>query len=160
MRFNEFKVNEEGGPINSLMQFVKTLRQPTTAPNAAPATTTGHSVMPVNGRITTQFGAATPLGSHPGVDIAVPVGTSVASPEAGIVSKVGNDRTAGLYVNLSTTTGKLSNRFLHLSKINVQQGQQVSAGQSIGLSGTTGFSTGPHLHWEKYVNGQPVDPLK
>jgi murein DD-endopeptidase len=56
--------------------------------------------------------------------------------------------------------GKYRTRYLHLSKALVRKGQRVTRGQVIALSGNTGRSTGPHLHYEFHINGKPVDPLK
>jgi len=112
--------------------------------------------MPVNGTVTSKFGWRM-RGHHNGVDIAVPVGTPVKSPLSGVVSKTGSDNMNGNFV--AVKNGNEENLFLHLSKINVSNGQQVKKGDVIGLSGSTGHSTGPHLHWEKRVAGNAVDPM-
>lgn len=94
---------------------------------------------------------------HPGVDIPIPVGTPIRCPEDGVVEIATFHEKAGNYINVKTASGK--QRFLHLSKMNVKAGDKVSAGDIIGLSGNTGLSTGPHLHWEKYAGNQMIDPV-
>lgn len=99
--------------------------------------------------------------SHPGVDIPVPVGTEIRCPVDGVVEIATSHPDAGNYVNVKTADGG-KQRFLHLSKILVQAGQKVKAGQVVGLSGNTGKSTGPHLHWEKWASndyGSAVNPV-
>ncbi|MFZ9738508.1 MAG: M23 family metallopeptidase [Prochlorotrichaceae cyanobacterium] len=98
---------------------------------------------------------------HRGVDYAADTGTPVVAPASGRVSLVGwADRFVvhGNTVGLDHGQGVLS-IFLHLSRINVKEGQFVQAGEVIGRVGSTGASTGPHLHWGLYVNGQAVDPV-
>jgi murein DD-endopeptidase MepM/ murein hydrolase activator NlpD len=116
----------------------------------------GDGSMPVNGRITTKFGAPTSLGPHPGLDIAAVTGTPVKSPISGVVSAVGSDNTRGNW--LQVDGNGVAHRFLHLSQIHASKGDKVSSGQTVGLVGSTGYSTGPHLHWEKYVAGRLTDP--
>jgi murein DD-endopeptidase MepM/ murein hydrolase activator NlpD len=98
---------------------------------------------------------------HRGVDYAADTGTPVVAPAAGRVALIGRaDRFVihGNTVGLDHGQGVLS-IFLHLSRIDVQEGQFVQAGQTIGRVGSTGASTGPHLHWGLYVDGQAVDPV-
>jgi murein DD-endopeptidase MepM/ murein hydrolase activator NlpD len=102
--------------------------------------------LPVNAKLGQPFKGR----SHPGVDIPLPVGTEVQCPVAGVVEIATSHPDAGLYVNVKTADGG-KQRFLHLSKILVSAGQKIKAGDVIGLSGNTGKSTGPHLHWEKWA---------
>ena len=121
--------------------------------------------LPTQGRISGEYGRMVkgPNGNmipHPGVDIAAPTGTPVVAPEDGTITlvKLGSP-SAGNYVELVTNSGQ-KHRFLHLSKINADQGTKVKKGQTVGFVGSTGYSTGPHLHWEKYASGgQQVNPL-
>jgi murein DD-endopeptidase len=95
---------------------------------------------------------------HNGVDFATPVGTPIVSTGDGVVSRVGNHRFAGRYIDINHS-GTFETRYLHLSKVLVKRGQRIKRGQKIALTGNSGRSTGPHLHFEFHVNGQPVDPL-
>jgi murein DD-endopeptidase MepM/ murein hydrolase activator NlpD len=121
-------------------------------------------ILPVNGRVSSPFGhRVAPIAgattNHPGVDIAVPLGTPVKAPENAIVQKVSKNNVAGLYINLGNGKGVLMHRLLHLSKAKVKVGDVVKQGEIIALSGSTGLSTGPHLHWERYEQGKLVNPL-
>lgn len=98
------------------------------------------------------------ISPHNGVDFATPIGTPVISTGDGQVIRVANHRYAGKYIAIKEF-GAFSTRYLHLSKILVHKGQKVSRGQVIGLSGNTGRSTGPHLHYELHINGNPVNPI-
>lgn len=98
---------------------------------------------------------------HPGVDFPVPEGTPVYSPVNGVVEVATSHPAAGIYVNINTTDGG-KQRFLHLSKVTVTPGQRIKAGDLIGLSGNTGRSTGPHLHWEVWTGNSystAINPL-
>jgi hypothetical protein len=100
---------------------------------------------------------------HSGVDYATPVGVPILASAAGQVIKAGWDqadvrRGYGKHVRIDHN-GETT-IYGHLSEIHVQPGQQVKAGQVLGLSGNTGRSTGPHLHWELRIGSSPVDPLK
>ncbi|MDB9457325.1 M23 family metallopeptidase [Dolichospermum circinale CS-1225] len=99
---------------------------------------------------------------HRGQDYAGAAGSSVTAPAAGRVALVGTVsqgfRVHGNVIGIDHGQGVIS-IFMHLSRINVQEGDFVKAGQKIGAVGSTGASTGPHLHWGLYVNGQSVDPL-
>jgi hypothetical protein len=114
---------------------------------------------PVEGEITTEFGTRRSYEYHQGTDFAAPRGAPLRAPANGVVVFAdtvparGNtlvlDHGAGVY----TTYG-------HLDAFEVDEGAQVRAGDTIARIGTTGFSTGPHLHWELWVNGANVDPLE
>lgn len=95
---------------------------------------------------------------HNGVDLAAPSGTPVMSTGDGIVKLIGNHPYAGKYIEIDHS-GAFSTRYLHLSRILVKRGETVKRGERIALSGNTGRTTGPHLHFELRVNHQPVNPL-
>lgn len=175
MRYKEFSVNENymsllRGLIGSGPQGLDMVAQGTADPEQSADGTPQQSAdgtpmpqqgnapggMPVSGTVTSPFGSRG--GTHNGTDIAVPVGTPIQAPQDGVVSRTGSDNMNGNFVVVKT--GNEENLFLHLSKIGVSNGQQVKKGQVIGLSGNTGKSTGPHLHWEKHVSGRPVDPMR
>lgn len=94
---------------------------------------------------------------HNGIDIAVPIGTSVRAPAGGTVIESGVLPGYGNVVYIDHGAGTIT-RLAHLSKRNVQKGDVVERGDVIGLSGNSGKSTGPHLHWETRVNNRVVDP--
>jgi murein DD-endopeptidase MepM/ murein hydrolase activator NlpD len=96
---------------------------------------------------------------HEGLDIANRIGTPVIAPADGIVSDTGKDSAYGNVIVISHGFG-INSRFLHLSKILVSPGQRVKRGDKIAEVGTTGKSTGPHLHYEVRVNGIPVNPVR
>lgn len=104
---------------------------------------------PVTGRIS----------PHKGTDFAMPIGTAVQTPANGRVEKVGNHPAAGRYVVIRHDNG-YKTRYLHLSKPLVSNGQRVAMGERIALSGNTGRSTGPHLHYEVMVNNSQVNAMK
>ncbi len=99
---------------------------------------------------------------HGGQDYAGAEGSPVISPAAGRVALVGRVsqgfRVHGNVIGIDHGQGVVS-IFMHLSRINVKEGDFVKAGQQIGAVGSTGAATGPHLHWGLYVNGLSVDPL-
>ncbi len=90
---------------------------------------------------------AGPGGKHAGLDIRLPVGTPILAVADGVVtsSSATSRGDLGIYAAISHPTGVVT-RYLHLSRLDVQAGQQVSRGDQIGLSGNTGNSAGPHLH--------------
>ena len=114
--------------------------------------------------VTSEFGYRTsPISGqwrlHAGIDLAAPTGTEVYACKSGSVETAGNDPVYGNYIDIRHSGNTIS-RYAHLSKILVRKGQSVSTGQTIGLVGTTGASTGPHLHFEVRENGKPTDPSK
>ncbi len=94
---------------------------------------------------------------HAGIDLAAPVGTEVFACKSGIITTTGYNSTYGNYI-IILHNGKKTSLYAHLSKILVKKDDRVSTGQVIGLVGTTGASTGPHLHFEIRENGNPTDP--
>src|SRR5881397_3744201 len=94
---------------------------------------------------------------HDGIDIGSLSGTPVKSPAAGTVVAASSHGGYGKNVVLDHGNG-VESRYAHLKKIDVKLGQRVERGQVIGLVGSTGRSTGPHLHYEVLVEGKPVDP--
>lgn len=96
---------------------------------------------------------------HKGVDWACPVGTTVYASSAGTVVSAGYSSSYGNNVVISHPDGRMT-RYAHNSKLLVSAGQWVEQGETIALSGNTGRSTGPHVHFELYVNGAAVNPLK
>ncbi|XKE44460.1 peptidoglycan DD-metalloendopeptidase family protein [Halomonas organivorans] len=104
---------------------------------------------PVTGRIS----------PHKGTDFAMPTGTPVNAPADGRVEKVGNHPAAGRYIVIRHDNG-YKTRYLHLSRPMVSRGDRVTRGERIALSGNTGRSTGPHLHYEVLVNNRQVDAMQ
>lgn len=116
------------------------------------------------GRLSSTFGrrkAPTKGAStyHKGVDWAVARGTAIYASSGGVVTKAGWGSGYG-YVVYIKHPGGAETRYAHLNKVLVSAGQSVKQGQKIALSGNTGRSTGPHLHFELYMNGSAVNPLK
>ncbi|MGC1777679.1 MAG: peptidoglycan DD-metalloendopeptidase family protein, partial [Xanthobacteraceae bacterium] len=96
---------------------------------------------------------------HTGMDMRGEVGESVHATAAGRVTIAGWDGGYGNLIEIDHGNG-LSTRYGHLSQIDVRVGDEVRIGQVVGLVGTTGRSTGPHLHYETRINGEPVNPEK
>jgi murein DD-endopeptidase MepM/ murein hydrolase activator NlpD len=123
------------------------------------------TIWPVDGKLEGGFGGRrNPFGGsgyefHTGQDIEAPMGTSVVAGASGRISFVGWQNGYGQLVVLDHGGG-LSTRYGHLSHIDVELGQQVSRGQLVGKVGSTGRSTGPHLHYEVRINDEPVDPMQ
>jgi len=118
---------------------------------------------PLFGKMTSSFGVRRWRRSghsenHYGLDIAVPRGTPVIAPAEGVVTIRGRVGDYGNLIELDHGTG-YTTRFGHLSRFNVEIGDRVQKGQVIGFVGSTGRSTGPHLHYEVRMNGTPVDPI-
>lgn len=95
---------------------------------------------------------------HQGVDWATPIGTAVMASSSGTVVKAGWGGGYGNVIFINHPGGTQT-RYAHLSKVLVSPGQTVSQGQKIALSGNTGVSTGPHVHFEIVINGSRVNPL-
>lgn len=96
---------------------------------------------------------------HQGVDLAYRYNEKFPAFEGGTVVEVGQNNSYGNYVDIKSADGAI-HRYAHANSIAVSRGQKVTTGTYIGRAGNTGISTGPHLHYEKIVNGKSVDPLK
>ncbi|MBA4772523.1 MAG: M23 family metallopeptidase [Sphingomonas sp.] len=119
-------------------------------------------VMPVAGRLTSNFGMRwhPVFGGarfHKGVDIGAPYGAPIRAATDGMVAFAGRSGGYGNFVKLSHSGG-LATGYGHMSRIAVAPGTRVAQGQVIGYVGSTGLSTGPHLHYELWQNGRPVNP--
>lgn len=122
----------------------------------------GVMARPVSGRMTSGFGMRRhPLLGysrlHKGVDFGVPHGAPIMAATDGVVSFAGRNGGYGNHVRLKHAGG-LATSYSHMSRIAVRSGTRVRQGQVIGYVGSTGLSTGPHLHYEVYRNGQAINP--
>jgi len=122
------------------------------------------SILPVTGKLTGNFGLRrNPLHGprfrfHRGIDIAVPVGTSIIAPADGEVIFTGVKHGYGNTIVIRHSD-KILTYYAHLSRFSVSLNQPVRQGEEIGKTGSTGRSTGPHLHYEIRVNDEAVDPF-
>ncbi len=98
------------------------------------------------------------ISPHKGVDFGMPVGTPIYSTGDGVITRVKNHPYAGKYIEIRHD-GRYLTRYLHLHRITVKRGQKVKRGERIALSGNTGRSTGPHLHYEIHIKGRAVNPI-
>lgn len=96
---------------------------------------------------------------HRGIDIAEKFGSEVRSAVKGIVTYSGEKGNYGKMVEVTSEKGVVT-RYAHLSKISVEEGEIVSQGYILGNVGSTGMSTGPHLHFEIMIDGKPLDPME
>ena len=125
---------------------------------------TAKIVAPVDSsRYTSQFGyRINPITNvrafHTGLDIAAPLGTKIKAAYNGTVSKTGEDSHSGKYIFLTHANG-LETFYCHCSEIIAEKGAKIRQGETIALVGSTGWSTGPHLHFEIHKNGKRLDPL-
>jgi len=123
------------------------------------------SVMPTKGWLTSAFARervhpilhlARP---HEGIDVTAPMGAEIEAPASGVVTDVKWVDGYGNMLTIDHGYG-LVTRYAHCSKILVARGTRVQRGQRVALVGSTGLSTGPHLHYEVWVNGHPVNPMQ
>ncbi|MCU1589732.1 MAG: Peptidase, partial [Frankiales bacterium] len=128
---------------------------------------TARFLWPTDGHFTSPFGWRMhpifhEMRFHAGIDIGAPYGTSVWAADQGTVVYAGEASGYGTLVLIShgTVDGKdITTGYAHMSELDVSQGQTVSRGQQVGRVGNEGNSTGPHLHFEVRLDGNPVDPL-
>ena len=122
------------------------------------------SIMPTAGWLTSQF---TRTRNHPllhisrpheGIDVSAPMGAPIIAPASGTVMRVGYENGYGNTLEIDHGNGIVT-RYAHCSRIDVRNGQRVTRGQRIAAVGSTGLSTGPHLHYEIHINGKLVNPL-
>ena len=124
---------------------------------------TGEFAYPVTGEITSAFGGRTSPGGigstdHKGIDIGVAMNSDVAAADGGKVTYAGWNGGYGYMVRIDHGNGRVT-EYAHLNGFYVQKGQSVKKGEVIALSGSTGNSTGPHLHFGVKQNGTYVDPM-
>jgi len=128
----------------------------------AAADAEGLQVPTSNYKISATFGQTGPYwssGRHTGLDFAAPMGTPIVAVDDGKVVASGPAGAYGNMIEVAHGDGTRS-LYAHLTSIDVRKGQKVTRGEHIGDLGSTGNSTGPHLHFEISKNGTPVDPQK
>lgn len=137
--------------------------EPAAAANVQLAVVSVPNGMPVlDTRMTSSYGmrdhpVLARRANHQGVDLASPTGTPIYATADGIVSRANRFSSYGLYVSIEHG-GEMQTRFAHMSSLAVHSGEQVRKGDIIGYVGSTGRSTGPHLHYEVRIAGVAVDP--
>jgi murein DD-endopeptidase MepM/ murein hydrolase activator NlpD len=165
--FSEYGVNrDEGGP------FIPAPHGQVPADTLTPQKLTALQAMvktlpvavPMEGRVTSPFGEREdPFNGraafHPGIDIAAPQGTPIYATAPGVVTFSGYRSDYGKIVEIDHGHGIVT-RYGHLTRCSVNVGEHVATGTEIGLEGSTGRSTGPHVIYEIDVNGEPQDPEK
>jgi len=119
-------------------------------------------IAPATGRRSSAFGLrrtfnGEPRAPHRGLDIAAGRGAPVRAPAAGVVTHVGNFFFNGRTVFVDHGQGLIS-MLCHMDRVDVQAGTRVAQGEQLGVVGSSGRATGPHLHWSVFLNGTPVDP--
>jgi murein DD-endopeptidase MepM/ murein hydrolase activator NlpD len=152
--FLEYRANRLGGKLDRVeAKLEERLRWISSVP----------SVAPVKGILTSGFGGRRdPITGkrsfHPAVDIAAPPGREVRAPADGIVTRAGRIGGLGNAVYLSHGFG-ITTRFGHMARLTVKPGQRIERGEVLGYVGSTGRSTGYHLHYEVHVDGEAINPL-
>lgn len=131
--------------------------------NAVSVSSANHIIWPVSGKITSSFGGRTdPINGsadkHGGLDIAVNTGTPVKAAADGTIEKAEAGAFYGNYIIIKHSDS-FSTVYGHLDKILKNVGDKVTKGETIALSGSTGRSTGPHLHFEIRIGGKKINPL-
>jgi murein DD-endopeptidase MepM/ murein hydrolase activator NlpD len=129
---------------------------PVVAPAPPPPPPPPQFVRPGTGRLTSGYGARWGR-LHAGIDLAAGVGAPISAVAAGTVISAGREGGYGQAVRVQHADDTVT-LYAHLSDVLVAAGQRVTAGLSLGREGSTGNSTGPHLHFEVRVGGVPVDP--
>ena len=132
---------------------ISAIRDIVKAPNAKPAVGNKMNWPTVGARITQYYSWR-----HHAVDIANKIGTPIYAADAGTIEVAGWGTGYGNQIVIDHGGGKKT-RYAHLSKFHVEKGQKVSKGETIGEMGSTGWSTGPHLHFEVIINGRKYNPL-
>ncbi|MBP6218023.1 MAG: M23 family metallopeptidase [Oligoflexales bacterium] len=142
-----------------LRELLTTLNQKKTLLTSVP------TIMPVQGWIASRYGSRlSPFTGenslHRGLDIAAPTGTPIYAPADGVVIFSGKKEGFGNFITIAHYGSGVITRYGHNTHNFVQTGQKVSRGDQIASVGSTGNTTGPHLHYEAWVNGHPVNPQK
>ncbi len=155
-------VRENGQVISRVILYENVLSQPVPqkvlrGTKQVPNMSSGSMLWPLQGTITSRFGYR--WGAfHQGVDIGAPVGTEIYAADSGMVSMAAWDGGYGYCVRVDHGNGIVT-VYGHMSKFAVSKGDKVGKGQVLGYVGSTGNSTGPHLHFEIRIDGSAVDPV-
>lgn len=136
---------------------------PQTGTSFSPYYISSEICVPVSGSISSPFGyrinpVTKTFSFHSGLDIAADEGEKIKAAYYGTVTKVDYDDVSGKYIELTHSDG-LVTRYLHCSEIIAEEGMVVRSGETIALVGSTGRSTGPHLHFVIEIDGEKVNPL-
>ena len=123
----------------------------------SPVTTGPKFARPSDGALTSVYGRRWGR-LHAGIDLAAGSGSTIRAAAAGTVSSAGTESGYGRAVRIVHPDGTTT-VYAHMSQLVVSTGQRVEAGAQVGQEGSTGRSTGPHLHFEVRVDGAPIDPL-
>ena len=129
-------------------------------PGELPSYTKDDFVSPIKGEITSGYGyRVNRHKNHYGIDIPVKIGDSIKCALPGVVTRIGFEKSGyGNYIVVSHDRD-LETIYAHLSRTIAKPGQKIISGEIIGLGGSTGNSTGPHLHFETRLKGQPINPF-
>ena len=124
---------------------------------------TNQFIKPIEGIITSGFGVRESAhknvsGNHTGIDIAADSGTEIKSAMSGVVTQVSSEGDYGNHIRI--TKDNITTLYAHCQDILVQEGQEIAIGQVIATVGSTGNSTGPHLHFEIRIDDQPINPTE
>jgi murein DD-endopeptidase MepM/ murein hydrolase activator NlpD len=158
------RLAEEQRLTAALDDTVQSMRMAALSAEAAKLPPVG-MMMPINGEITSRFSRSRfhPIlevfRAHRGVDLGAPEGTPIKAPAAGRVASVGRRLGYGLVIEMVHSGGVVT-RYAHLHSAVVHAGDDVTMGQPIGTVGESGLATAPHLHFEVWVKGTAVDPVK
>lgn len=150
-------ITEAPAPRNEFDEKIRKLQQSFRDSEYTP------SIYPLIGKINNEFGwRRNPFGGystehHPGMDIDGERGDTIIAPAKGIVIKSGWQGGYGNMIEIEHGNG-LTTRYGHLSQIDVEPGQEIIRGQELGKVGSTGRSTGPHLHYEVRIDDEAIDP--
>lgn len=153
-------MGSDGTPRQAISQAEAAARLEALAASRADRPPNAQFFLPLAGRLTTCFCMRWGL-MHQGIDIAAPTGTPIVAPEAGVVLEAGPASGFGNVIYLQHANGDVT-VYGHMSKLLVDAGQIVDAGEIIAEVGSTGYSTGPHLHFEVYQGGldaERTDPI-
>lgn len=158
-RINNF--NSESTSLAGQQAQISALIAQSAARSAGPSASPGQNsraglIWPVHGPVTSEYGPRWG-GFHPGIDIGVPTGTPIHAAKSGQVIFAGWESGYGNFVLIDHGGGMVTG-YAHQSQIASSQGENVSQGQVIGYVGSTGDSTGPHLHFEVRINGSTQNP--
>ena len=146
---NQVSAQDQAAREETLRKLLKTLPLASPLGQYQLESTFGARVDPINHR----------QGFHPGVDLAAAFRSPVYSTAPGVVTFAGPRDTYGKFVEIDHGNGIVTH-YAHLHRVTVSRGQRVGAHQEVGELGSTGRSTGPHLHYEVVVDGEPLDPEK